>query len=425
MGSLCAAAGTQLAADATCTVVVAAGYTASGTGVNTCNAGRTALSATSDLAVTGCAKDYYQSAGTSATDGVCTACAGTTKLAAANFKGATTTCAAVACIIPAYGWKIDSGDCPNAGTQLAKSASCTVVVDTGYTKKSGTDGVNTCDGLQTALTATSDIAVSGCATDYYQSAGTSAADGVCTICAGTTKLAAANFKGATTTCDAVVVPGGAGKTADGSKTCAAGVIADTCDKDATLKELKTAAELCPACNELAAVPTVDTAAKACKACPVKKFPNVAGTTGCGGCANNCDECTAADVCTKASVGFFLKAGVEKAVGVEACVAGAIAATCDKDAALKVLKTDKELCPAGNVLTATPAVDTAAKACKACPVKFFAKAKDTTGCTGCAANCDECTSATVCTKASVGFFLSSDAPAACVAGAIAATCDKDA
>merc|ERR1712195_238257 len=212
VGSLCAAAGTQLAADATCTVVVAAGYTASGTGVNTCNAGRTALSATSDLAVTGCAEDYYQSAGTSATDGVCTACAGTTKLAAANFKGATTTCAAVACIIPAYGWKITAGDCPNAGTQLAKSASCTVVVDTGYTKKSGTDGVNTCDGLQTALTATSDIAVSGCATDYYQSAGTSAADGVCTICAVTTKLAAANFKGATTTCDAAVVPGGAGKT---------------------------------------------------------------------------------------------------------------------------------------------------------------------------------------------------------------------
>merc|ERR1712166_1687912 len=109
--------------------------------------------------------------------------------------------------------------------------------------------------------------------DYYQSAGTSAADGVCTICAGTTKLAAANFKGATTTCADAVVPGGAGKTADGSKTCAAGVIADTCDKDATLKVLKTAAELCPACNELAAKPAVDTAAKACKACP-----NVADTT---------------------------------------------------------------------------------------------------------------------------------------------------
>merc|ERR1712166_773767 len=261
--------------------------------------------------------------------------------------------------------------------------------------------------------------------DYYQSAGTSAADGVCTICAGTTKLAAANFKGATTTCADAVVPGGAGKTADGSKTCAAGVIADTCDKDATLKVLKTAAELCPACNELAAKPTVYTAAKACKACPVGKFANAVGTTGCTGCANNCHECTAANVCTKAVVGFFLKAGASPAVGVEACVAGAIAATCDKDAALKVLKTDKELCPAGNVLTATPAVDTAAKACKACPVKFFAKAKDTTGCTGCAANCDECTSATVCTKASVGFFLSSDAPAACVAGAIAATCDKDA
>merc|ERR1712166_251614 len=222
--------------------------------------------------------------------------------------------------------------------------------------------------------------------DYYQSAGTSAADGVCTICAGTTKLAAANFKGATTTCDAAVVPGGAGKTADGSKTCAAGVIADTCDKDATLKVLKTAAELCPACNELAAKPTVDTAAKACKACPVGKFANAVGTTGCTGCANNCHECTAANVCTKAVVGFFLKAGASPAVGVEACVAGAIAATCDKDAALKVLKTDKELCPAGNVLTATPTVDTAAKACKACGVGKTAKAKDTSGCADVTGKC---------------------------------------
>merc|ERR1712166_100068 len=189
--------------------------------------------------------------------------------------------------------------------------------------------------------------------DYYQSAGTSAADGVCTICAGTTKLAAANFKGATTTCADAVVPGGAGKTADGSKTCAAGAIA-ICNADATLKVLKTAAELCPACNELAAKPDVDTAAKACKACPVKFFAKAKDTTGCGGCANNCDECTAADVCTKASVGFFLKAGVEKAVGVDACVAGADA-TCNPDAALKLVKTAAELCPAGNVLTATPTV----------------------------------------------------------------------
>merc|ERR1712195_61037 len=335
----CGAAGQTAAADSTCTVAADTGYASAGSADNVCAASSASFTPNA-LAVTGCLANFYQSAGTSAADGVCTACAGTTKLAAANFKGATTTCAAVACIIPAYGWKIDSGDCPNAGTQLAASASCTVVVDTGYTKKSGTDGVNTCDGLQTASTAKSDIAVSGCATDYYQSAGTSAADGVCTICAGTTKLAAANFKGATTTCDAAVVPGGAGKTADGSKTCAAGGIADTCDKDATLKELKTAAELCPACNELAAVPTVDTAAKACKACPVKKFPNVAGTTGCGGCANNCDECTAANVCTKASVGFFLKAGVEKAVGVDACVAGADA-TCKPDAALKLVKTAAE------------------------------------------------------------------------------------
>merc|ERR1712195_101158 len=330
------------------------------------------------------------------------ACVGGT-LAAAAFGSSTTTCVAT-CKLPALGYKIVKGTCGAAGQTAAADSTCTVAADTGYASAGSAD--NVCAASSASFTPNA-LAVTGCLANFYQSAGTSAADGVCTACAGTTKLAAANFKGATTTCDDAVVPGGAGKTADGSKTCAAGVIADTCDKDATLKVLKTAAELCPACNELAAKPTVDTAAKACKACPVGKFANAVGTTGCTGCANNCHECTAANVCTKAVVGFFLKAGASPAVGVEACVAGAIAATCDKDAALKVLKTDKELCPAGNVLTATPAVDTAAKACKACPVKFFAKAKDTTGCGGCAANCDECTSATVCTKASVGFFLSSD------------------
>merc|ERR1712127_660684 len=113
-----------------------------GTGINTCNNAQSALSATSDLAVTGCLANFYQSAGTSAADGVCTACAGSTTLAAAAFGGATTTFAA-ACIIPAYGWKIGAGDCAAAGPHLAADATCTVVVEAGYAT-SGT-GVNTCD----------------------------------------------------------------------------------------------------------------------------------------------------------------------------------------------------------------------------------------------------------------------------------------
>merc|ERR1712127_983495 len=118
-----------------------------GTGINTCNNAQSALSATSDLAVTGCLANFYQSAGTSAADGVCTACAGSTTLAAA------------ACIIPAYGWKIGAGNCAAAGTQLAADATCTVVVEAGYAT-SGT-GVNTCDNAQSALSATSDLAVTG------------------------------------------------------------------------------------------------------------------------------------------------------------------------------------------------------------------------------------------------------------------------
>merc|ERR1712166_1384663 len=199
---------------------------------------QSALSATSDLAVTGCAEDYYQSAGTSATDGVCTACAGTTELAAANFKGTTTTCAPPPCTIPAYGWKITAGAvgslCAAAGTQLASDATCTVVVAAGYTA-SGT-GVNTCNNAQSALSATSDLAVTGCLANFYQSAGPSAADGVCTACVGGT-LAAAAFGSSTTTCVATCkLPalgykivkgtcGAAGQTAAADSTCT--VAADT------------------------------------------------------------------------------------------------------------------------------------------------------------------------------------------------------
>merc|ERR1712166_1167606 len=140
------------------------------------------------------------------------------------------------------------------------------------------------------------------------------------------------------------------------------------------------AELCPACNELAAKPAVDTAAKACKACPVKTFPNVADTTGCGGCVNSCDECTSATACTKASVGFFLNSGAPAA-----CDAGADA-TCKLDAALKLFKTAADLCPAGNVLTAKPTVDTAAKACKACGVGTTANDAGTSDCADVAGKC---------------------------------------
>jgi len=86
--------GVTLAAGVTCNLKVSDGYTgaAGSTLVNDCNA-RGVLTAATVAAQTGCAEDYYQASGNGADNGVCTACAGTTILAAAAFGGAATTCA--------------------------------------------------------------------------------------------------------------------------------------------------------------------------------------------------------------------------------------------------------------------------------------------------------------------------------------------
>merc|ERR1712166_604710 len=89
------------------------------------------------LAVTGCLANFYQSAGTSAADGVCTACVGGT-LAAAAFGSSTTTCVAT-CTLPALGYKIVKGTCGAAGT--AAASTCTVAADTGYDSAGSADNV--------------------------------------------------------------------------------------------------------------------------------------------------------------------------------------------------------------------------------------------------------------------------------------------
>ena len=195
-----------------------------------------------------------------------------------------------------------------------------------------------------------------------------------------------------------------------------------CTAHATLKVLKTDASggadptvgLCPVTvsgtgssavytgSTLTATPAVNTAEKACHACAkitmgmnaagtaykwTAHFPNAAGTSGCGDCADNCDACTSASVCTAASSGYFLKAGTSPAVGVEECTSpGAAQSLCTADATLKIQKGATELCPAGNTLTETPAVDTAEKACQACGLGTTPNAKDVFGCENVAGMC---------------------------------------
>merc|ERR1712166_1687381 len=147
------------------------------------------------LAVTGCLANFYQSAGTSAADGVCTACVGGT-LAAAAFGSSTTTCVAT-CTLPALGYKIVKGTCGAAGQTAAAGSTCAVAAETGYAFAGSAD--NVCAASSASFTPNA-LAVTGCLANFYQSAGTSATDGVCTACGDKGTLAAAAFGGATTVC---------------------------------------------------------------------------------------------------------------------------------------------------------------------------------------------------------------------------------
>ena len=114
-----------------------------------------------------------------------------------------TCCGSTACSIPALGWKLNEGNCIIGSETLAAGSSCTINEEKGYSK-SGT-GTYTCHATNGVLAATSDLAVTGCVADYRQSAGTNAADGVCTVCDATNTVAgkpiAAAFGASATVCE--------------------------------------------------------------------------------------------------------------------------------------------------------------------------------------------------------------------------------
>ena len=177
-------AGSTLAAGATCTVAAENGYTTSGSGDITCNENSTLT--TNDLAVTGCAANFYQQYGGMR---VCTACSSTDTLAAATFGDSNTVCVAV-CKLPALGYKIAVGTCGIAGSTADAGSTCTVAAETGYTFTGSADNVCATDSV--SFTA-NDLAVTGCAANFYQSNGTTATDGVCTACGHGATLTASTF----------------------------------------------------------------------------------------------------------------------------------------------------------------------------------------------------------------------------------------
>jgi hypothetical protein len=162
---------------------------------------------------TGCAADYFQSAGTDVVTGVCTAClraadyggsVDATK-AAKDFEGVAVMTSDMGCL--STGYYHDPPRC-----DLLAFAGCAA----NYFQSAGTDaatGVCTaCDngkelaaaayaGAATACTVKAGYTLIGCAANYFQSAGTDAATGVCTACDDGQELAAAVFGEDNTVCN--------------------------------------------------------------------------------------------------------------------------------------------------------------------------------------------------------------------------------
>ena len=198
--------GTILAPNTSCTIATAPGYTHSGNGTYRCNSDVSGFTIFSDLVVTGCATNFYQSAaGTNINNAVCTACdAPHGSLASADFgvsKSVCTcsngytgdSCATPPCTIPSLGWNVARGTC---STTLLASHSCYLAGVPGYTYT----GNNrfTCHANTGKFTVSSNFRVTGCMKNFYQSAGSNATNGVCSACDATNGVIPAAVFGSST-----------------------------------------------------------------------------------------------------------------------------------------------------------------------------------------------------------------------------------
>ncbi len=178
---------------------------------------------------TGCPTDYYQSAGSSASDVVCSACAiGQIHPETASISS-TTTCSN--CVYATPG-SCNTG-CPvdyyqSAGTSQADVVCSTCDIGQINPATASVQAVTTCSGCLPGIAGS---CTTGCPVNYYQSAGTSAADVVCTTCGDGKNIVAAVVQSSTTSCNdnvctcsggTVTVSSGTGSTlceVDGQEDC--------------------------------------------------------------------------------------------------------------------------------------------------------------------------------------------------------------
>ena len=85
------------------------------------------------------------------------------------------------CTLPALGNGLSAGTCDYTTNELAAGANCSIQVTAGYTDDGGTL-LYTCHAEAGQFDVKPNITVTGCDTGYYQSAGSSAVDGVCSQC---------------------------------------------------------------------------------------------------------------------------------------------------------------------------------------------------------------------------------------------------
>lgn len=161
-------------------------------------------------------------------------------------------------------------------------------------------------------------------------------------------------------------------------------------------------------------------ATTCSAC-MTGYTEPPVSNACTACVGNCYACVSATTCSSCHAGYFIDTA-----GCTACIANCTACTdgttctAAKCAAGYVNNATTNVCDScpsncGNYVWPATCTDTATCTTAGCNTGYFKATAG--GCSACGANCNACSSATVCTTCATGFFVVAGACTSC-----AANCD---
>jgi len=238
------------------------------------------------------------------------------------------------------------------------------------------------------------------------------------------------------------------------------------------KTARTATQVCPAGTAVAYTASTAASGSDCVDCAAGKFAAADSANGCTDCRDDAETCTSLTEDSTCNIGFFLDGNACTACGnanTAACSSNSVSTECnagyfvasnactacdtntatcsDPTTALtcnegyspqsntctlcvpasastcgngKAPVTAAQACLAGRSTSYTASIAASGSDCVTCAAGKFAAADNANGCTDCRENAETCSSSTVDTACSAGYFVDSDVCTACAANTAACT-----